>query len=892
MAYNETIAEVLARQNTNTTSGLTAEEARARLSKYGANEFREAKKETLLQKIIHHLLEITAIILLVAAAIAAYMAITSGEGWAKVWVILAIVVINVVLGIYQESKAEAALDALKKMNSFSTTVIRDGTKQKIDAKEIVPGDIVVLTSGDIITADARLIEVAGLTVEEAALTGESIPVEKDPDADVEDNSPLGDRVNMVYSGCLVTNGRGLAVVVETGMNTEMGKIADLLNSAEKLKTPLQTRLGQLSRRLCAVALIAGAIIFAIGVFLHGTDLPEMLLVAVSLGVAAVPETLPIIVTMTLSHGVHNMVKKNTIIRRIPAVETVGNTSVICSDKTGTLTQNKMTITKIWCAGCDTPTNATDEFNWDEEHLLELLAACSNASIDGDKVVGDPTELAIIRLLHDKGISRKKVDKDYPRIHEVPFDSTRKLMTTKHEAWEKPESAIYHGGEISGDYLVVTKGAFDRIPVEWTAEMKEKATRIHDEFAQDALRVIAISAKPCDHDPEGDELTTENLEQGQILLGLVGMIDPPRPESITAVAQAKEAGIRTVMITGDHVETAKAIAKQIGIYQDGDKALTGADLTNIKIGADSVDPLVDVVRDVSVYARVSPEDKIRIVRAWEKQGEVITMTGDGVNDAPALKQADVGAAMGITGTEVTKSAADMVITDDNFATIVEAIKEGRTAFDNIRKTVYFLLSVNFSQIFIMLTGVIVWQSPPLVALQILLINVISDGIPGFFLSFEKSEAGIMKRPPLPKNSGIFANGLGVRIAIRSATFAALTLAAFAVGMYADFAPHIVPSREVGVSMAFVVLSWASAVNVFNVRSEGSVFKSKPWKNKGIILSVLFSVAVTVFIASVAPIANLFQVSALSTTHWLICIGLVLVLVLAAELQKLMRKNKRA
>ncbi|MCL2409791.1 MAG: cation-translocating P-type ATPase [Oscillospiraceae bacterium] len=889
MAYNETIAEVLAGQNTNTTSGLTAEEARVRLSKYGPNEFREAKKDTLLQKILHHLLEITAIILLVAAAIAAYMAITSGDGWAKVWVILAIVVINIVLGVVQESKAEAALEALKKMNSFSTTVVRDGTKQKISSGEIVPGDIIELTAGDIITADARLISVSGLTVEEAALTGESIPVEKDPDAEVEDNSPLGDRVNMVYSGCLVTNGRGLAVVVETGMNTEMGKIANLLNGAVKLKTPLQARLTQLSKRLCIVALLAGAVIFAIGVGLHGTDLPEMLLVAVSLGVAAVPETLPIIVTMTLSHGVHNMVKKNTIIRRIPAVETVGNTSVICSDKTGTLTQNKMTITKIWCAGCPTPTDATDEFNWDETHLLELLAACSNATIDGDKVVGDPTELAIIRLLHDKGLTREKVEKDYPRIHEIPFDSTRKLMTTKHEAWERHASAIYHGGEVSGDYLVVTKGAFDRIPVEWTGEMRERAARIHDEFAQDALRVIAISAKPYDHDPEKDELTPENLEQGQVLLGLVGMIDPPRPESAEAVRLAKEAGIKTVMITGDHVETAKAIANQIGIYEDGDRALTGVDLTNIEIGADGRDPLVDIVRDVSVYARVSPEDKIRIVRAWEKQGEVITMTGDGVNDAPALKQADVGAAMGITGTEVTKSAADMVITDDNFATIVEAIKQGRTAFDNIRKTIYFLLSVNFSQIFIMLTGVILWQAPPLVALQILLINVISDGIPGFFLSFEKPEKGIMQRSPLPKNSGIFAGGLGTRIAIRAITFAVLTLAAFAIGYYLDFSPHIVPGREVGVSMAFVVLSWASAVNIFNIRSEGSVFKSKPWKNKGIILSVMFSIAVTIFIALAEPVANLFQVAPLGRNHWLACIGLVAALVLVAELQKLIARK---
>jgi len=869
----ESIGELLERQDTNATSGLSMDEAKARLGKYGFNEFKEAKKETLIQKILHHLMEVTAIILLVAAGIAAYMAITADSGWAKVWVILSIVVINIILGIYQENKAEAALEALKKLNSFSSTVLRSGMKQKIDARDVVPGDIVELTSGDIVTADARLIEAAGLTVDEAALTGESMPVVKDPKAVITETVPLGDRLNMVYSGCLVTNGRALAIVVETGMNTEMGKIADLLNTTIKMKTPLQLRLGQLSKRLCAIALLAGLIIFLTGVYVHGESLADMLLVAISLGVAAVPETLPIIVTMTLSHGVHNMVKKNTIIRRIPAVETVGNTSVICSDKTGTLTQNKMTIQKVWRDGTDVKF-ATEEFNKGELHLIEMLASCSNATIeiheDQEKVVGDPTELAIIRLLHRKGLSRVDAEREYPRCYEIPFDSSRKRMTT-----------IHHAGD---DYLVVTKGAFDRIPVEWKGDALKKATEVHDEFAREALRVIAVSYKKYDHMPE--DLSVEGLECGQELIGLIGMIDPPRPESKKAVALAKEAGIKTVMITGDHVETAKAIAGEIGIYEKGDRALTGLELNEI-----SDEELVGQVRNVSVYARVSPEDKLRIVRAWEKQGEVTAMTGDGVNDAPALKQADVGVAMGIAGTEVTKNAADIVITDDNFATIVDAITEGRTAYDNIRKTVYFLLSVNFSQIFIMLTAVLLGWGAPIVAIQILLINVVSDGIPGFFLSFENPEKGIMKRSPLPKGAGIFADGLGRRIAARSLTFAVLTLLAFAIGNFVQVVSHIAPSREVGVSMAFIVLSWASVVNIFNIRSEESIFKMGLLSNKGIFGAALLSISITFFVAIVEPVARIFQVVPLSGAHWFIVVVIVLSLLAIAELQKLMHRRQK-
>ena len=868
----ETIDEIISKLNTDRYKGLNTHVVEQRQSKYGLNEFDEEKKVTLCQKIIHHLLEVTAIILIIAAGIAAWMAIDTGEGWAKVIVILSIVVLNVILGIHQESKAEKALEALKKMNSFKTTVIRDGTKQIVEANQLVPGDIIELTAGDVITADARLMEASSLQVEEAPLTGESQPIEKDANAQITDTVPLGDRLNMVYSGCLVTGGRATAIVVETAMETEMGKIARLLNNTEKQKTPLQQRLSQLAMRLCLIAIIAGFIMFLVGIFVHGHDLPEMLLTGVSLGVAAVPETLPIIVTMILSVGVFNMVRKKTIIRKIPAVETVGNTSVICSDKTGTLTQNKMKIQRLWHVRSE-PVSVNQEFSFEQKQLVELLASCSNATIeirgdDDEHVIGDPTELAIIRLLHDLKLDRVQAERDYPRVHELPFDSGRKLMTTVHRTED--------------GYIAVTKGAFDRIPVNWTEELLEKATRIHDEFAEKALRVIAISVKKYSEMPT--DLSESALECDQEFRGLVGMIDPPRPESKEAVSLAKEAGIKTVMITGDHVVTAAAIAKEIGILEEGDRAITGAELSNM-----TEEELRSQVREIAVYARVSPEDKIRIVQAWQTHNEVVAMTGDGVNDAPALKAADVGVAMGITGTEVSKNAADMVITDDNFATIVDAISEGRTSYDNIRKTVYFLLAVNFSQIFIMLTGMIAFGWAPILAVQILLINVVSDGLPGFFIAFEKAEHGIMKRSPLPKGAGIFAAGLGLKIAQRAITFSILTLVAFAIGFYELIPMPGVDSVQVGRSMAFIVLSWASVINVFNIRSSQSIFKVGFMSNRGIFYAVLASVSITLGIALIPPLARVFSVvSGLTVWHWIIMICLASIQLISVEIQKHLAK----
>ena len=904
----DNVSEVLEKLGVDSNAGLCNEDVQVRLDKYGLNEFEEEKKVTIFQKILHHLSEIPTLILIAAAIIATVAAIMNAQGqyggsasdWAKVAVILMIVIINVVLGLYQESKAEKALEALKKMNSFKTTVIRNGSKQIVEANQLVPGDIIELNAGDVVTADARLIESSSLQIEEAALTGESQPSDKDADAVIKDTVPLGDRVNMVYSGCLVTAGRGRAVVVETAMETEMGKIARLLTDTKKMLTPLQLRLKQLAKRISVIALISGLVMFLVGFALWGNAAIDMLLLAVALGVAAVPETLPIIVTMILSYGVFNMVRKKTIIRRIPAIETIGNTSVICSDKTGTLTLNKMKIQQVWHVGHE-PVAATADFNDDQMHLVEMFASCSNATIEivhdemrehdeDEHVVGDPTEIAIIRLLHDKGLSRVDAERQYPRVHELPFDSGRKRMTTVHH--------------VDDGYLVITKGAFDRLPVSWDDALHKKAVEIHDSFADKALRVLAVGYKHYAEKPA--DLSEEALEKDLKFLGMVGMIDPPRPESKKAVTKAKEAGIKTVMITGDHIGTAVAIAKEIGIMQEGDRAITGAEL-----GEMSEVDLISQVRGISVYARVSPEDKLRIVHAWAAHNEVIAMTGDGVNDAPALKAADVGVAMGITGTEVTKSAADMIITDDNFATIVDAISEGRTSYDNIRKTIQFLLGVNFAEIFVLLAGMLVLGRTVITALQILIINVVYDGIPGFFLAFEQPEPGVMKRKPLPKGAGVFAQNVGVFITFRAITFSILTLAAFIIGSFVQVVPALpgdllyIPwdgtmtidalryggNFPVGITMAFMVLSWASTIDTFNTRTQQSIFKAGFLSNKGVFFAVAGALVFSVVVALTPPLMAIFNVVYVSGRHWLIMAALAMVQLGAVELLKAMLRKRK-
>ncbi|QQO07758.1 cation-translocating P-type ATPase [Breznakiella homolactica] len=873
--YEIELNAVLQKLGADAEQGLTQEAADERFAEYGANVFEEEKKESLPAKILHHMKDVSTIILLIAAGISAYMAISTGYGWPKIFVILSIIIINIVLGISQESKAEKALDALKGMNTHTATVVRGGTLMHLNAEELVPGDVVELHAGDMVPADARLISSNSLLVEESALTGESLPVEKDAGAVIPRDAPLGDRINMVYSGCLVTNGRAKSVVCETGMQTEMGKIAGLLNNTKKQMTPLQIRLKGLAKRLSLVAIASGLVIFAVGVFVHGESLAEMLLTAISLAVAAVPETLPVIVTLILANGVQYMVRKNTIIRRIPAVETVGNTSVICSDKTGTLTQNKMVIKKIWETGSD-PKNSGSTFSPAEQTMLELLAVCTNAvpkeneiSSAGEPVIiGDPTEAAIIRLMMDKGLDKPSLEKKYPRVFELPFDSTRKLMTTVHKT--------------DTGYISVTKGAFDRIPVSFDDVLHSRAVKAHDEFAGQALRVIAVAVKNWEALPA--KMDTDTLEHDLTFCGIIGMIDPPRPESHRAVMYAKKAGIKTVMITGDHIATASAIARDIGILEENGRAVTGTQLS----GMDDRE-LHEAVRNISVYARVSPEDKIRIVQAWQAHGEVITMTGDGVNDAPALKAADVGAAMGIAGTDVSKNASDIIITDDNFATIVDAVREGRTAYDNIRKTVHFLLSVNFAEILIMLIGVLLGWGAPITAVQLLFINVVSDGIPGFFISRERAEKDLMLRRPLPKNASLFAGGLGWQIAGKSAVFIVLTLAAFYIGRFVSVSSGTAAGYGTGISMAFLVLSWASVLNIFNIRGRESVFKTGLFINPWLTVSAAASIAITALVALIRPLQVLFGISPLGPVHWLIAGGLSFSQLLFGEVVKLFQKN---
>ena len=857
-------------------NGLTQDKVKSIQEEKGLNEFDEEKKESIFQKVLHHSKDVTTLILLVAAAISLYLAISTGHGYSEPMVIIFIVILNAILGIRQEMGAEKALDALKNMNTSMTMVIREGVKQSIDAKQLVPGDILVLEAGDMIPADARIIESNSLKVEESALTGESIPVDKDADAKVSEKSPIGDRINMIFSGCLVTNGRAKAVVVETGMNTEMGKIAGLLNSTKKVRTPLQKRLTELGKKLSLIAIGSAVVLFIIGIF-YGETMIEMLMTSVSLAVAAVPETLPIIVTIALAFGVQNMAKKNAIIRRIPAVETLGSTSVICSDKTGTLTENLMTIKEIWAVNNE-PMKAEDTFGDDENNLLNMLSLANNATIekkDGEeKIIGDPTESAIIHLLNNKNISKDSLESKYPRVFELAFDSERKLMTTVHKLED-------------GRYMSITKGAFDRINADCKSENKDIAKRIHDEFAEKALRVIAVGHKFYDNLPE--VLDAEELERDLIFSGLVGIIDPPRAESKKAVSDAKKAGIKTVMITGDHIVTASAIAKEIGILEEGDKAITGSELAEM-----SQEELISKVRDYSVYARVSPEDKIRIVQAWQANGEIVAMTGDGVNDAPALKAADVGVAMGISGTDVSKSAADMILTDDNFATIVDAVAEGRRVYENVRKTLYFLLSCNISEIFIMILAMLFGWGVPAIAIQLLLINVVADGIPGFSLSREKAESDIMYKKPIGKNESIFANGLITKIAIQATVFTIITLLAFYLGKFVTISNTVLPSHAVGQTMVFVVLGWSSVVHIFNVRSNTeSIFTIGFTSNKPLFTCACISIVIITLVATVPFLANIFYLVPVSYIHWVIMIVLSIIPLIVVEIEKLFyrRVNKQ-
>ena len=700
--YNLDKETVLKDLNSDALKGLTTHEVEERQNKFGVNKFAEKKKESLFLQILNQLKDVAVIILLIAAGLSFALALREGEGFIEPIVIVAIVIMNMILAITQERGAERALEALSVLNSPASFVVRDGVKQEIDTVQIVPGDIIVLKSGDLVPADARILECESFSVDEASLTGESEPSEKITNTLSRENAPLGDRVNMVFSGCLVVNGHARAVVTATGMDTQIGKIAGYLNHTKKNKTPLQLRLEKLGKTISTIAVVAAFTLFAIGM-IKGQEIWYLILLAVTLAVAAVPETLALIVTLMLTHGVKKMVGKNVLIRKLQAVETLGSTSVICSDKTGTLTQNKMTIKRLWLYGAD-PVSETGITSEEQTWFIKKLLLASNVTVEqaggGEaKIIGDPTESAIMRLFLSKGLNRKELDAQYEKVGEIPFSSARKMMTVILKKTGTAAKASNEGRASSpaGSYLVLTKGAFDKIPfIKNDQNYYKELEDMHHSFARDALRVITLASKEMDELPPKEEW--DKLESGLAFEGFIGLIDPPRPEAAAAIARAKKAGIRTIMITGDHAETAAAIARDLRIIAANEGIITGEELAKL-----SDEDFFESIEFYSVYARVSPSDKIRIVQAWQSRGTVVSMTGDGVNDAPALKAADVGVAMGINGTEVAKSASDMVLTDDNFSTIVEAVSEGRNVFANIKKLIYFLIVCNITEVVIMLFG---------------------------------------------------------------------------------------------------------------------------------------------------------------------------------------------
>ncbi len=859
--YHATKESVLNHFDTDIQNGLSNEKANQILAKYGPNRLKEKKKKSALSKFIEQFNDVMILILLAAAAISFVIACVerNPKEFFEPALILLIVLINAIMGVMQESKAEKALDALKNMSAPHTRVVRDGKESIIDAAMLVPGDIIHLEAGDFIPADARLLKSVSLKSEESALTGESVPSEKSADNEISENAPLGDRSNMVFSGCSITYGTATAVVTATGMDTEMGKIANLLDSETDTQTPLQKKLAQLGKYLGILAICACAIIFVVGIS-NGIPTMEIFMTAVSLAVSAIPEGLPAIVTIVLSIGVERMVKRGALIRRLPAVETLGSASVICSDKTGTLTQNRMTLVKAYFDNASDINDISAENSEEINRLLMYATLCCDGSVifneEGEQHIGDPTETAIVLAAHKAGMPKDDLNKKHPRLAEIPFDSDRKLMTTINR--------------IDGKNIVIVKGAFDVLAERTIAGDIDKAKVLTEDMSKDALRVLAVAYKEIDDIPESP--TSDELENGLTFMGLVGMIDPPRPEAKAAVETCLKAGIKPIMITGDHIVTASAIAKELGILKDGDMAITGKELD-----AMTDRELDEVVEKISVYARVSPENKIRIVKAWQRKGKVVSMTGDGVNDAPALKAADIGCAMGITGTDVAKGAADMTLTDDNFSTIVEAVREGRGIYANIKKVVGFLLGTNIGEVITVFVAMLIWHKTPLLSMQLLWINLVTDSLPAISLGMESVENDIMDKKPRPKNEGIFAHGLGIRAVLQGLMFAFLTLTGFRIGEITT------GTLEGGQTMAFIVLALSQVVQAYNMRSDHSLFKIGVFTNKKLNISALISIALVLLILF-TPIRIAFGLVILPTGLYLLAFALIIIPLFALEISK--------
>ena len=841
--------------------GLSPEQVKARQEQTGPNKLKEARKKTNLQRFLEQFKDVMILILLAAAAVSFVIACIEGQPkeFFEPLLILLIVVLNAVMGVLQESRAEKALEALKSLSAPHARVIRDGKEQVIDAAQLVPGDIIRLEAGDFVPADARLVRSASLKCEESALTGESVPAEKDAQAAVKENAPLGDRANMVFSGCSVTYGTAVAVVTATGMDTEMGKVANLLGEEQDAQTPLQKKLAELGKYLGVLALAACGVIFVVGL-LNGIPAMEIFMTAVSLAVSAIPEGLPAIVTIVLSIGVQRMAKKNALVRRLPAVETLGSASVICSDKTGTLTQNRMTLVEAYADGAASAEPVSAQNTETIRRLLKLASLCCDGTVivsEGrEEHLGDPTETAILLAAWKNGMTKDGLNEQYPRLAELPFDSDRKRMTTINR--------------MDGKNVVIVKGAFDVMAPRCVAGDLETARHITDEMSSRALRVLAVACKEIPQVPENPDAA--QLENGLTFVGLVGMIDPPRPEAKAAVATCRRAGIRPVMITGDHVVPASAIARDLGILEPGDKAITGAELD-----AMTDTQLDNAVETIAVYARVSPENKIRIVKAWQRKGQVVSMTGDGVNDAPALKAADIGCAMGITGTDVAKGASDMTLTDDNFATIVDAVREGRGIYANIRKVVGFLLGTNIGEVIAVFVAMLLWHKTPLLSMQLLWINLVTDSLPAVALGMEAVEEDVMNRKPRPKSEGIFAHGFGLRIVLQGVMFGVLALAAFVIG---EKATGLLAG---GQTLAFLVLSISQVVQAFNMRSEHSVFRIGLFSNRNLNKAALVSLLL-VLLVLFTPLQIPFGLIRLPVGLYAAGFALALVPVVVMELSK--------
>ena len=847
--------------------GLTKEEVEKRLLKYGKNTIQSYQKKSIFNYIIDSFKDITIIILLVAVALSTYVALTTHpDNLTEPLVIIGIVILNIILSVREQVKAEKSMDALKEYNVLKSTVIRNGKVEYIDSELLVPGDIITLNIGDRIPADARIISESSLMVDESILTGESEPVMKDAHFKYDSKSAIGERKNMIFSGTLVIAGKCTAIITATGGETEIGKISKLLNEEVAGKSPLQIRMQKLGKTLSVVAIISAFTSLIIGL-IYDNNITSMLMIAISVAVAAIPEVMPVVVNISLSYGISNMAKKNTIVRTPTSVETIGNVSVICSDKTGTLTQNKMQIKRVWTVESD-PKKDNEFFTDNENYLLKLLLLASSSNLGEDTSIGNPTELAISSLAYKKIENLKEELKEYKRIHEIPFDSTRKLMTVLYET--------------NDGYLSITKGAIDRLPVEKSNELDIKITEIHDKFAEKALRIIGVGFKYFKELPK--ELTPEELEKDLTFYGLVGIIDPPRKESKQAVQIAKEAGIKTIMITGDHLSTAKAIAKEIGILYDGKKAMDSEKLNSM-----SDEELEKVIDDYRVFARTTPADKIRLVKVLKNKGEVVAMTGDGVNDAPALKSADVGIAMG-SGTDVAKESSDMILLDDNFSTIVTAVKEGRRVYSNIRKSIYAMLGCNLSAVSIVILSLIFGWGSPITAIQLLIIKVVADGIPGFSLCIEKAEPDLMKQPPIKKGTSIFANGMIEKIITISLVFTISTLLSVYIGMNFNIG-GVEASPVLAQSMTFIVMGVTTIVHMYNCRSHLSIFKVGFTTNKLLLGTTIMGTIILSLIVSIPPLANIFNLASLGFWHWIIVIILSVSPLVFIEIQKFIGKFER-